>query len=66
MHAENNDEQENVDGDATFVSRGYTVAQDDCADNDDEALPLCEFDDLVVPISRALLNARMVSAGQLP
>ena len=64
--AENNDEQENVDGDATFVSRGYTVAQDDCADNDDEALPLCEFDDLVVPISRALLNARMVSAGQLP
>ena len=64
--AENDDEEENVDDDATFVSRAYTSAQDGCADNDDESLPLCEFDDLVVPISRALLNARMVSAGQLP
>ena len=64
--AQNDDEEENVDGDAVFVSRAYTSAQDDCADNDDESSPLCEFDDLVVPISRALLNARMVSAGQLP
>ena len=66
MPAQNDDEDENINGDAVFVSRAYTSAQDDCADNDDESSPLCEFDDLAVPISRALLNARMVSAGQLP
>jgi prepilin-type N-terminal cleavage/methylation domain-containing protein len=64
--AENNDEDENADGDAVFVSRSYTAAQADCGDDENEGAPLCEFDDLVVPISRALLNARMVSAGQLP
>lgn len=64
--AANDDENENADGDATFVSRGYSSEQDDCADDESEDSPLCEFDDLVVPISRYLLNSRMVSAGQLP
>ncbi len=64
--AENDDENENADGDATFVSRGYSREQDGCADDENEGTPLCEFDDLVVPISRFLLNSRMVSAGQLP
>lgn len=63
---QNKDEDENIDGDAVFMSRTYSAPQEDCIDNDDEGSPLCEFDDLVVPISRALLNARMVSAGQLP
>lgn len=62
----NADEAENADGDAVFVSRGYSQAQDGCADNENETSPLCEFDDLVLPISRTLLNSRMVSAGQLP
>ena len=64
--AANVDEKENANGDAVFISRGYTSTQQGCADNEDESSPLCEFDDLVMPISRALLNARMVSAGQLP
>ena len=66
--AENGDEARNADadGDATFVSRAYSLAQDGCADNASEGSPLCEFDDLLVPISRALLISRMVSAGQLP
>ncbi len=64
--AGNDDEGRNADGDATFVSRTYSREQSGCADNESEGTPLCEFDDLVVPISRALLNSRMVSAGQLP
>lgn len=64
--ADNGDEAENADGDANFVSRGYSQQQNGCADNDSEGSPLCEFDDLVMPISRSLLVSRMVSAGQLP
>lgn len=64
--AANDDEQQNADGNAEFVSRGYSREQDACADNTSESSPLCEFDDMLVPISRALLNSRMVSAGQLP
>ena len=64
--AANVDEKENADDDNAFVTRGYSGVQQDCADNEDESSPLCEFDDLVMPISRALLNARMVAAGQLP
>lgn len=63
---ENGDEEENADGDAEFVSRAYSQAQDGCADDSSEGSPLCEFDDLVLPISRSLLVSRMVSAGQLP
>lgn len=63
---ENADEAENADLDATFVSRGYSQQQAGCADNESEGSPLCEFDDLVMPISRSLLVSRMVSAGQLP
>lgn len=64
--ANNGDEQQNADGNADFVSRGYSRGQNGCADNTSEGAPLCEFDDMLVPISRALLNSRMVSAGQLP
>jgi prepilin-type N-terminal cleavage/methylation domain-containing protein len=64
--ASNADEAENADGDAIFVSRGYSRPQDGCADDENEGSPLCEFDDMVVPISRLVLNSRMVSAGQLP
>ena len=64
--SENADEAENADTDAVFVSRSYSQAQDGCADDEDETSPLCEFDDIVLPISRTLLNSRMVSAGQLP
>lgn len=60
------DEQENADGDAVFVSRGYTRGDNGCADDTDEGSSLCEFDDLVLPVSRALLMGRMVQAGQLP
>jgi len=63
---DNDDEEQNVDGDATFVSRVYSREQSGCTDNTNEGSPLCEFDDLVMPISRALLVSRMVSAGQLP
>lgn len=62
----NADEAENADGDATYVSRGYTGEQSGCADDANEATPLCEFDDLVMPVSRTVLNSRMVAAGQLP
>lgn len=62
----NGDEADNADGDGTFMSRGYSQQQDGCADSASEDTPLCEFDDLVMPVSRALLVSRMVSAGQLP
>jgi prepilin-type N-terminal cleavage/methylation domain-containing protein len=62
----NADEDENADGDNGFVARRYSRTQSGCADDDDEGTPLCEFDDLVLPISRSILNSRMVSAGQLP
>lgn len=62
----NDDEAENADGDRSFVARRYSRIQSSCADDDDEGTPLCEFDDLVLPVSRSILNSRMVSAGQLP
>ena len=64
--AGNNDEAENADGDATFITRNYSPAQSGCADNQNEGSPLCEFDDLVMTVSRPILNGRMVSAGRLP
>ena len=63
---DNDDEELNADGNAAFMSRGYSRQQDGCADNQNEGSPLCEFDDMVVPISRSVLVSRMVSAGQLP
>jgi prepilin-type N-terminal cleavage/methylation domain-containing protein len=64
--ADNDDEAENADGNANFMSRAYTQSQSGCADDAGENTPLCEFDDLVLPVSRSLLVSRMVSAGQLP
>lgn len=62
----NLDEIENTDGDRFFFDRIYSVDQTGCADDADETAPLCEFDDLVLRISRTVLNGRMVQAGQLP
>lgn len=66
--ASNVDEAENADGTANVIyfSRIYTQEQGGCADDSNEATPLCEFDDIVVPVSRTVLNSRMVAAGQLP
>lgn len=64
--AANADETENTDGDTTYFMRRYATEQGGCADDANEATPLCEFDDLVVPVSRTILNSRMVVAGQLP
>jgi len=60
------DEQENTDGDATFMTRGYSRGGAGCADNEDEGSTSCEYDDLVVWLAPGILNARMVSAGRLP
>lgn len=60
------DENENADDDADFVSRNYTRDQSGCSDDENEGAPLCEFDDIVVTVSRSILNGRMVAAGQLP
>lgn len=60
------DEAENGGGIATtFFSRGYTSENSPC-DETDESTPLCAFDDIVMWLSPALLNNRMVTAGRLP
>jgi prepilin-type N-terminal cleavage/methylation domain-containing protein len=64
--ATNLDELENADGDITFLTRIFTGENGGCSDDTDEANPLCEYDDIVRWISPALLNNRMVVAGQLP
>ncbi|NNM01041.1 MAG: hypothetical protein HKO62_09845, partial [Gammaproteobacteria bacterium] len=60
------DEAENSDGDTDFVMRTYSRATVGCADDLAEATPLCEFDDIVMWLSPAVLNNRMVMAGRLP
>ena len=60
------DELENTNNDLVYVSRTYSRDQTGCADDPNEADPLCEFDDMVIPISRTILNSRLVAAGQLP
>lgn len=60
------DEQENTDGDTVYYTRGYSDAADACADDANEATPLCEFDDIVTWLSPTVLNERMVTAGRLP
>jgi type II secretory pathway pseudopilin PulG len=64
--AEQADEAENDDNNLTFFSRNYTSEQDGCADDENEATPLCAFDDIVMTVSRTILNSRMVAAGRLP
>lgn len=60
------DEDENADADGTFVLRTHTQAQAACADDLNEATPLCEFDDLVVWLSTPELLNRLVQANLLP
>jgi len=60
------DEIENSDGDAVFVTRGYTPGDAACSDDANEATPLCEFDDLVLWVVPTVLNERLVAAGRLP
>lgn len=60
------DERENWDDDAEFISRGYSRGAAGCADGGPESSPLCEFDDLLVWLSPTILNERMVAAGRLP
>jgi prepilin-type N-terminal cleavage/methylation domain-containing protein len=61
------DEDENTDGDNTFYGRGYSGDASGCDDNDSTpSVPLCAFDDIVMWLSPALLNNRMVMAGRLP
>ncbi len=60
------DEAENSDGDAFYVMRTYSRTATGCADDLTEATPLCEFDDIVMWLSPAVLNNRMVKAGRLP
>ena len=66
--ASHDDEQENADdgADKEYFRRTYSRGEAECEDDDDEAVPLCEFDDMVVHLSRTILNSRMVAAGQLP
>jgi len=64
--ASNADEDENADDDAVFMTRNYSRAQNGCNDSGGEGSPLCEFDDLSLPLSRTILNSRMVGAGRLP
>lgn len=60
------DEVENSDGDAVFVTRGYTPGAPGCDDTAGEGSPLCEFDDLVVWVAPTVLNDKLVSSGRLP
>jgi prepilin-type N-terminal cleavage/methylation domain-containing protein len=54
-----------ANGANNFVSRNPTPATSGCNDAD-AAQPLCEFDDIVTPISSSTLIAREVAAGKLP
>ena len=63
------DELENVDADATFVSRTHSRGGAGCDDADETTAPLppsCEFDDVVMWISTPVLMARLVEARVLP
>ncbi|MEM7465342.1 MAG: type II secretion system protein [Pseudomonadota bacterium] len=64
--AVNLDEIENTNGDQTFMSRIFVDENAGCADDFDELVTLCEYDDIVKWLSPALLNNRMVISGQLP
>jgi hypothetical protein len=55
-----NDESENTDGDATFVSRARV--SDDGSDPSQSR----EFDDIAVWLSPHTLKHRLVAAGKLP
>lgn len=61
------DEPENADGDLVFVSRRASLGGHPCSDRRDAgSLPRCQFDDLLVWVSPAILMERMVSSRRLP
>ena len=60
------DEARNTDTNDTFYSRGYTGDNAGCTDDPDESTALCAFDDIVMWLSPAILNNRMVTSGRLP
>lgn len=67
------DENENADIDTgagavpTFYSRSYARGGAGCDETNEAAgIPSCAFDDIVMWLSPALLNNRMVTAGRLP
>ena len=62
------DEDENTGGvfPNRFFSRSYSGESAGCADDNNEGVSLCAFDDIVMWISPSLLNNRMVRAGRLP
>jgi len=60
------DEEKNTDDDIDFFSRGYSRGESTCADDENESTALCAFDDIVMWLSPAVLNNRMVTAGRLP
>ena len=61
----NTDETTNAAAGTTFVSRTATGVGSACSDTI-AAQPFCEFDDIVVWLSRFTLFNRMVTAGKLP
>jgi len=58
------DENQNLSG-SIYVSRTHTRVTAACSDTV-AGQPLCEFDDIVVWLSKYTLFTRMVSAGKLP
>ncbi|MCP5145476.1 MAG: type II secretion system protein [Gammaproteobacteria bacterium] len=62
----NTDEDENADGDNTFITRIYTRDAGGCSDDADENTALCGYDDLLLLVSPTVLNNRLVMAGRLP
>ena len=60
------DEDENRDGNLTFMNRIYSAGSAACSDDDDEDNALCEYDDIVMWISPNILMNRMVKAEVLP
>lgn len=60
------DEQDNANGDARFMLRGYARGDPTCRDAGAENTPLCEFDDLGVWLAPTVLNERLVAAQRLP
>ena len=64
--ASGTDEAENIPGgDRIFVNRLHTVGGSAC-DDSDEAEVFCEYDDLMIWLSRSVLMGEMVNAGLLP
>lgn len=63
----NVDETTNADAtNTTFVTRTPTESSDSCNDATDSSIPYCEFDDILISVSRFNIFNRMVAAGVLP